>query len=83
MVDAKLQAVISQDQIFGGLICRAQINAFAYDQPMNQGVSIGLSNFQILKDDGTVFSGREDPSKVFDAFGATGTDGTPWDDLAF
>ena len=84
IVDAKAQPVISQDQVFGGLICRAQINAYTYDNSGNKGVTFGLSNLQILKDDGTTFSGRQNAADVFGVFGdgdlqATGTD----DDAAF
>lgn len=69
VVDSKLQAVISPSDIFGGLICRAQVNAFGYDQQGNKGVAFGLSNLQVLKDDGTVYSGRQNPADVFGAFG--------------
>ena len=68
LVDQKLQPIISEEQIFGGLICRAQINAYVYDDAMNKGVTFGLNNLQILKDDGTVYGGRANASEVFDAF---------------
>jgi hypothetical protein len=71
MVDQKLHPIIDKAAVYGGLICRAQVNAYAYDQKGNLGVSIGLNNFQILKDDGTIFGGRQNPAEVFDAF-ATG-----------
>lgn len=85
LVDAKLGPVIAQDAVFGGLICRAQVNAYAYDVSGNRGVTFGLNNLQILKDDGTVFTGRANPADVFDAFGSdeglakTDTDEEPWD----
>ena len=56
--------------MFGGLICRAQITAFAYDSNGSKGVSFGLSNVQVLKDDGVCYGGgRQKPEEVFDAFG--------------
>lgn len=73
MVDAKLNAIISQDAVYGGLICRAQINAYAYDTNGNKGVTFGLTNLQILKDDGTVFSGKSNAADVFDSFGDSGS----------
>lgn len=86
MVNAKLQPIIDKDAVYGGLICRAQVNAYAYDSNGNKGVTFGLNNLQILKDDGTVFGSREDATKVFDAFatadggnGAGAADDNAWD----
>ena len=74
IVDAKLNAVLDKSDVFGGLICRAQISAFAYEPDGNKGVSFGLSNVQILKDDGTCYGGggQQKPEEVFDAFGDAG-----------
>jgi hypothetical protein len=69
VVSASLQAIISPEDIFGGLICRAQINAFTYDTNGNRGVTFGLNNLQVLKDDGTIFSGRQKAEEVFESFG--------------
>jgi len=68
-VDQKRQPIINPANIFGGLICRAQVNAFAYDTAGNKGVSLGVQNFQVLKDDGTAFSGGAKAADVFEAFG--------------
>ena len=73
IVNAKREEIISQGDIFGGLICRAQINAYAYDVSGNKGVSFGLSHIQVLKDDGVSFSGRGKAADVFDAFDDGGT----------
>lgn len=83
MVNPKLQAIINPEDVFGGLICRAQINAYAYDTNGNRGVTFGLNNLQILKDDGTVFGGKQNAADVFDAFGEAGGaastgDEVPW-----
>lgn len=73
VVDNKLQAIIDKTKVFGGLICRAQVNAFSYNNAGNIGVSIGLNNLQILKDDGTSYGNQQNPADVFDAFGDSGT----------
>lgn len=74
IVDAKVNPVLDKSEVFGGLICRAQITAFAYDSNGSKGVSFGLSNVQILKDDGTCYgNGRQNPADVFDSFGDGGT----------
>jgi hypothetical protein len=72
VIDARKQEILAQSEVFGGLLARAQVNAFAYDTAGNAGVSFGLSNLQILKDDGTSFSGRQRAAEVFDAFGEAG-----------
>lgn len=72
VVNGKLQAIINKSDVYGGLICRAQINAYAYDSNGNKGVTFGLNNLQILKDDGTMFGGRQNPAEAFDAFGDAG-----------
>jgi hypothetical protein len=82
LVDAKVQAVIDPEAVFGGLICQAQINAFAYSNAGNNGVSLGLNHVQILKDDGTVYGGRSKPEDVFapvaDAQSSVGHDEDPF-----
>jgi hypothetical protein len=72
IVDQKLQPIIDKSAVYGGLICRAQVNAFAYDNAGNRGVSFGLNNLQVLKDDGVVFGGKQNAAEVFDAFAASG-----------
>jgi hypothetical protein len=70
VVNNRKQPILNEAEVFGGLICRAQINAFTFDDAMNKGVTFGLDNLQILKDDGTSFSGRAKAEDVFDAFGS-------------
>jgi hypothetical protein len=81
LVNAKRAPIIAKQEVFGGLICRAQVNAYAYDTAGNKGVTLGLNNLQILKDDGTTFGGRSNPAEAFDSFGETGATGTEeaWD----
>jgi len=69
LVNSKLQPIISQSEIYGGLICRAQINAYTYDVSGNRGVSFGLTNLQVLKDDGVSFgAGKSDAATAFTAY---------------
>lgn len=84
LVDNKLQAIIDKQAVYGGLICRAQVNAYGYDTAGNKGVTLGLNNLQILKDDGVAFGGKNNADKVFDSFafgenvGSTAED-APWE----
>jgi hypothetical protein len=74
VVDSKVHAVLDQSKVFGGLICRAQVNAYCFDQNGNKGVTFGLDNLQIIHDDGTTFSGKDRAEDVFSAFGDPDSD---------
>ena len=80
IVNAKLRPIMSEDDVYGGLICRAQINAYGYDSNGSKGVAFGLSNIQILKDDGTSFGSRQRAEDAFSSFGDAGDTGEdePW-----
>ena len=66
IVDAELQAVIDDTDIYSGAWFRAQVRAFAYDTAGNKGVSFGLQNVQKLRDDDPLGNGRIPASKAFD-----------------
>jgi hypothetical protein len=72
LVDANMNAILAKDAVFGGLIVRANLTAFSYDQSGNRGVSFGLSNLQILKNDGVSFSGVPQAGDVFGAVNEEG-----------
>ncbi len=72
VVNAKLQPILDKSEVYGGLICRAQVNCFAYDNAGNKGVSFGVNNLQILKDDGVAFGGKQNAAEVFEAYGDAG-----------
>ena len=42
--------ITQHDEIYGGCYCRAQLNAYAYDQAGNKGISFGLIHIQKIKD---------------------------------
>jgi hypothetical protein len=75
IVNHKCQPIMDQSLVFGGLLCRAQISAWAYEAPQSKGVNFSLENLQILKDDGVSFDGkRQRAEDAFSAFddGTTG-----------
>lgn len=57
VVDQKVQDIIDQSQFYAGCFARATVNAYAYDNKGNRGVSFGLTNIQKVKD-GEPLSGR-------------------------
>jgi len=64
IVDQRNKPVTSDDVIYSGCWVRVHVNAFAYDQKGNKGVSFGLENIQVLGD-GDPFSGRKRADQVF------------------
>jgi len=66
IVDAKLQDIIDDADVYSGAWYRAQVRAFAYEQAGNKGVSFGLQNVQKLRDDDPLGNGRIPASKAFE-----------------
>ena len=67
IVDAKLQDIIDDAEVYSGARYRAQIRAFAYENAGNKGVSFGLQNVQKLRDDDPLGGSRIPASKAFEA----------------
>lgn len=57
VVDQQVQEIIDTSEFYGGCYAIASINAFAYDQKGNRGISFGLGNVQKIKD-GDPFGNR-------------------------
>ena len=65
IVDAKVQPVLDESEVYPGCYCRASIRAFAYDQEGNKGVSFGVVNVQKIRD-GEPLGGRTRPEDDFE-----------------
>lgn len=57
VVDADLNAVLDPTSVYSGCYARVSINAFAYSNSGNKGISFGLNNVQFLAD-GDALGGR-------------------------
>ena len=66
IVDASLQDIIDEADVYSGAWYRAQVNAYAYDKAGNKGVAFGLQNVQKIKDDDPLGNGRIPASKAFE-----------------
>ena len=69
LVDANLQDIIDENEVYSGAWYRCQARAFAYDNAGNKGVSFGLQNVQKLRDDDPIGGGRTPANKAFEAVG--------------
>jgi len=70
LVDAALQDIIDDSEVYSGAWFRVQVRPFAYDQAGNKGVSFGMENVQKTRDDEPIGKGKVPASKAFEAFGA-------------
>ncbi len=70
VVDKQVQEIIDESEFYGGCWAIASINAYAYDQKGNRGVSFGLGNLQKVKDD-DAFGNRTKPTDDFEAVADT------------
>jgi len=64
VVDQNVQDIIDESQFYAGCYARASVNAYAYDQKGNRGVSFGLGNIQKVRD-GEPLGNRARPEADF------------------
>ena len=65
VVDQNLQEILEESKFYGGCYARASVNAYAYDQGKNVGISFGLNLLQFVGD-GEPFSGRPSVEQAFE-----------------
>jgi len=70
VVDAALNPILNQDEVYSGCYGRVSINFYAYSQSGNKGVGAGLQNVQKVAD-GDSLTGR---SRAEDDFSAVDED---------
>lgn len=73
LVNQKREPIINQDEFYGGCYARAQLNAYAYDQAGNRGISFGLQHIQKVKD-GEPFGSRTRAEDAFSPVDGTSDD---------
>lgn len=66
VVNARVERIEDEDEIYPGCYVYATVRAFAYDRSGNKGVSFGLQNIQKVKD-GEPLGGRVAPEHDFEA----------------
>jgi hypothetical protein len=67
LVDANLQDIIDEVEVYSGAWYRAQVRPYSYSKKGNIGVAFGLQNVQKLRDDEPLGKGKIPASKVFTA----------------
>lgn len=72
VVDVNVKAIIDPSKVYAGAWAIAHVNAYAYDQKGNRGVSFGLEHLQIVKDD-EALDGRTKVEGAFKPIAGAGT----------
>lgn len=57
VVDAKRQPILDAETAHAGVICRARLQAWAWERPDGAGVSLSLEHVLVARDDGTNWGG--------------------------
>ena len=65
VIDAACRDLIDADAIVSGDFIRVSVNAYAYDQAGNRGVSFGLNNVQLLEKGPSLGSGKATAAQDF------------------
>lgn len=73
IVDAQLNKILDQSEVYSGCYGRASINFYPFSVSGNRGVACGLNNIQKLAD-GEPLAGRSRPEEDFDAVDDAGDD---------
>jgi len=64
VVDANLNAIIRQDEVYSGCFGKASVNFYAFDVNGNKGIACGLNNIMKLED-GPSLGGRSSAEEDF------------------
>ena len=73
LVDANLQDIINEEDVYSGAWFRAQVRGYGYDNKGNKGVAFGLQNLQKMRDDDPIGGGRTPANKAFEAVAGSKT----------
>lgn len=65
VIDADGQELIDPDAVVSGDFIRCSLNAYAYDQAGNRGVSFGLNNVQLVKKGQPLGAARQTAAEEF------------------
>jgi hypothetical protein len=75
VVDANVQPITEETEVYGGAYFRATVTTYAWEYMGKTGVSFGLRNVQKTRD-GEPFAGKSKPEDDFDAIPTPGGAGT-------
>lgn len=71
VVDAQVNEIMDESEVYSGAWFRVQTRAYAYDQAGNKGVSFALDNIQKMKDDEAIGNSKPKATAAFEAVGTT------------
>lgn len=81
VVDPNNQEVMSQRKIYGGCVCKVNMNAYTFESEKNSGVTFGLNGVKFVEDGEPLGSSRQSVEEMFG--GASAGSGGGSDDDPF
>lgn len=66
LVDKSRQEIMNTDKIYAGCYCKVNVNVYAFDQPLNKGVTIGLNGVQFWADGEPLGGGKPSVDEMFE-----------------
>jgi hypothetical protein len=72
LVDAHNNGIMDETEVYSGAWFKAQVQSYAYDTAGNKGVSFGLRNVQMTRDDDPIGGGNGPANKAFEPVGGGG-----------
>lgn len=82
VIDAKGNELIDPDAVVSGDYIRCSLNAYAYDQAGNKGVSFGLNNVQLMRKGESLGAARQSAAEEFGVVAAPAAVATTEEDWA-
>jgi hypothetical protein len=69
LVDSHNNGIMDETEVYSGAWFKAQVQSYAYDTAGNKGVSFGLRNVQMTRDDDPIGGGNGPANKAFEPVG--------------
>jgi hypothetical protein len=70
VVDRNLQDILEPSLIYGGCLCKVNVNAYTFNKGGNKGVTFGLNGVQFWADEESFGAGHLRAEQMFEAAGA-------------
>ena len=69
VVDRNKAEILDANEIYGGCMCKVNLNVYTYDMSANKGVTVGLNGVQKWADGESFGGGRPSADSMFEAAG--------------
>jgi hypothetical protein len=74
VVDRRMEEVLDEDRVYGGCICKVNLNPYAFNVDSNKGITFGLNGVQLWAPGERIGGKRPEAEDMFDAADADNPD---------